>query len=203
MQADNNQIILRGRVEDDPVFDHVLYGENFYSFKIAVPRLSGVEDLLPVTLPERALIHPKTGEHVAVYGQLRSYKKAADHGTRLIITVFVKHIEYSDEEPDNHVELDGFLCKPAVFRTTPFMREITDMLIAVNRHYGKSDYLPCIAWGRNARVAREYMPGDPLHISGRLQSRSYTKVYPDGTADERTAYEVSCSNIAAWGSHDM
>lgn len=202
MLADNNQIILRGRVNSDPICDHILYGESFYTFTLAVPRLSGVEDLLPITLPERALIHPGKGDDIAVYGQLRSYKKTVDNGSRLIVTVFAKHLEYSDDEPENHVELDGYLCKPAIFRTTPFMREITDMLLAVNRHYGKSDYLPCIAWGKNARIARDFLPGSALHITGRLQSRTYTKAYPDGSADERTAYEVSCTNVSSWESLD-
>ncbi len=192
-----NSILLRGTLQDDPVCDHVLFGEAFYSFTLLVPRLSGVVDALPITLPGRMPFHPQKGESVCVCGQLRSYKKRFENGSRLIVTVFARDIYASDAEPDNQVQLSGILCRPVVFRTTPFLREIADILLVVNRPYSKSDYIPCIAWGRNARYARELALGTPLDISGRLQSRAYTKAMPDGSMLERTAYEVSCTSIAA------
>ncbi len=193
---ESNSICLRGSVESEPVCDHVLYGESFYGFTLIVPRLSGVMDALPVTLPGRMPFHPKKGDYIDVEGQLRSYKKRLENGSRLIVTVFAKNVAYSDEEPENYVELSGFVCRPVVFRTTPFLREIADILLAVNRPYSKSDYIPCIAWGRNARFARDLSVGTPLHITGRMQSRNYTKAYPDGNVTERTAYEVSCTSIS-------
>ncbi|MDD4074744.1 MAG: single-stranded DNA-binding protein [Eubacteriales bacterium] len=192
---ENNTAVFRGQVKDEPVFNHALFEESFYGFTLLVPRLSGVIDELPVTFPGRLPIHPRAGERVSVFGQLRSYKKQTEQGNRLLVTVFAKEIDFSDEEPENDVHLIGFLCKPVIFRTTPFMREISDLLIAVNRPYGKSVYLPCIAWGRNAHFARDIPVGSSLHIEGRLQSRTYVKSFPNGTSFERVAYEVSCSSI--------
>ncbi len=199
---DINSILLRGTVENDPICDHVLYGESFYGFTLLVPRLSGVVDALPVTLPGRMPFHPQKGDYISISGQLRTYKKRFDTGSRLIVTVFAKDMSFSDEEPENYIELNGFSCRPVVFRTTPFLREIADILLAVNRSYSKSDYIPCIAWGRNARYVRDLPLGTPLQITGRLQSRAYTKTMPDGGMLERTAYEVSCTSIAAHESAD-
>lgn len=193
-----NSVYLCGTVEDDPVCDHVLYGENFYGLTLDVPRLSGAVDALPLTLPERCALLPRKGERIAVEGQLRSYKKHLPTGSRLIVTVFVKRIAYAQEETENLVELSGYLCRPVVFRTTPFAREISDILLAINRPYAKSDYIPCIAWGRNARYARELEVGAPVHVAGRMQSRVYTKAMPDGSAMERTTYEVSCTSISGF-----
>ena len=193
--TENNTVLFCGQVKSDPVFDHSLFEEAFYGFSLVVPRLSGVIDELPVTFPGRLPFHPHAGERILVQGQLRSYKKQTEQGNRLIVTVFARSIDFSDEEPENIVELTGYLCKPAIFRTTPFMREIADMLLAVNRPYGKSDYLPCIAWGRNAHFAKDIPVGSTVHITGRLQSRAYIKALPNGASFERVAYEVSCSSI--------
>lgn len=191
---EDNLAILCGTVEGAPEYDHTLYGEDFYRGFLSVPRLSGTVDSLPLMLPERMKPLPEAGACLRVGGQLRSYKKQYESGNRLMVTVFVKDCEPGDV-PENHIELFGYLCKPAVFRTTPFLREITDLMLAVNRAYGKSDYLPCIAWGKNARMARDIVVGDPVHVSGRLQSRAYVKTLPDGNTYTRVAYEVSCSTI--------
>lgn len=192
---DSNAVVVCGVMQASPVYDHTLYGEDFYHATLAVPRLSGVVDELPLLIPGRRTVLPVAGERVCVHGQLRSYKKFTESGSRLIITVFARCLELSDDEPKNQVALQGYLCKPAVFRTTPFMREIADILLAVNRPYNKSDYLPCIAWGRNARFAQDIPVGTALHVEGRLQSRLYTKTLEDGTNYDRIAYEVSCSRL--------
>ncbi len=194
----DNAICISGRVREDTKLDHQLYGEAFYSLYLDVARLSGVVDTLPVTLPGRICGSlPAAGENWCIHGQLRSYNKHTDTGSRLILTVFARHIEPAppEEEPWNSVQLTGFLCKPVIYRTTPFMREIGDMLLAVNRSFNKSDYLPCIAWGRNAVLARELDVGSRVRVEGRLQSREYQKCLPDGTIHQRTAYEVSCARV--------
>lgn len=194
---ENNSVCVCGIVHEDAEFDHRLYGEAFYSVKLYVARLSGVGDVLPVTIPNRVCPRmPEVGEQIRIYGQLRSYNKRSENGNRLVITLFARAVEAADGEPhQNEVELTGFLCKPVMFRTTPFMREISDILLAVNRSYNKSDYLPCIAWGRNAHFAKDIPVGARLHVQGRLQSRIYQKALDDGAITERTAYEVSCSCI--------
>lgn len=191
---DDNLASLCGILEGPLEYDHTLYGETFYHGCLSVPRLSGTVDSLPLMLPERMRPLPEAGARIRVSGQLRSYKKQYENGNRLMVTVFVKELQ-PGEAPENCIELYGYLCKPAVFRTTPFMREITDLMLAVNRAYGKSDYLPCIAWGKNARQARDILVGDPLHVLGRLQSRAYIKTLPDGETYTRIAYEVSCATI--------
>jgi len=163
-----------------------------------VPRLSGTMDHVPLTIPGRNLAFmPDEGDRLSVWGQLRTYNRHTEQGTHLCVTVFAKGIEPLGEEemPQNEVSLSGYLCKPAVFRTTPFLREIGDMLIACNRSFNKSDYLPCIAWGRNARTVSELPVGSRLYIQGRIQSRRYQKQLSDGTVQDRTAHEVSCSSI--------
>ncbi len=194
---ENNSVCVCGIVHEDAEFDHRLYGEAFYSLKLYVPRLSGVADILPVTISNRVCPRmPEPGEQIRVFGQLRSYNKRTESGNRLLITVFARDAECAEgEQPQNEVDLSGFLCKPVMFRTTPFMREISDILLAVNRSYNKSDYLPCIAWGRNAHFAKDICVGARLHVQGRLQSRLYQKTLEDGAVAERTAYEVSCSSI--------
>ena len=197
-QTDENMALVSGIVGADVEFDHVLYGEEFFLAKLMIPRLSGTVDVVPVTLPGRILATiPQRGDRVRVVGQIRSYNKHTEYGNRLMITVFARTLEPMEENeaPQNEMMLTGYLCKPVVFRTTPFLREISDMLIAINRPYSKSDYLPCIAWGRNARYASEIPVGSRLHIHGRLQSRQYQKAMSDGNCEERTAYEVSCSSI--------
>ena len=194
---EDNSVCVCGAVAASPELNHQLYGEDFYSFKLAVPRLSGVVDIVPVMFPGRVLpVVPQEGEYVRVSGQLRSYNRQADGVSRLMITVFAKQAEPAQPEPCNEVTLYGHICKPVVFRITPFLREIGDLLVAVNRSYNKSDYLPCIVWGRNARYAYENLAvGSCVRITGRLQSREYQKVFEDGAAETRTAYEVSCSTV--------
>ncbi|MBO6060801.1 MAG: single-stranded DNA-binding protein [Clostridia bacterium] len=198
-----NSIRLLGRISRSPVYDHTVLGEAFFKTEVAARRLSGTEDILPVTVSERLLGDPEEhplseGSLIAVSGQLRSYNRTDQAGSHLIITVFAREAGFPEEEPEtdeNSVLLTGHICKPVVFRTTPFMREIADLLIAVGRRYGKSDYLPAIAWGRNARFAGELVPGDAVRVRGRMQSRAYRKQVGEGVFEDRVAYEVSCSSI--------
>ena len=195
---DNNKAIVTGRLVQELTYNHSLYGEAFYNGFLSVPRLSGTEDLLPITVSERLLgeneIYP--GGYYRIIGQLRSYNKHTEGANRLIITVFARSLTaLIEEDAKNELELTGYLCKPPVYRKTPFNREIADLLLAVNRSYSKSDYLPCIAWGRNARFAADLPVGQHLHIQGRMQSRAYQKQLPDGTLESRTAYEVSISAL--------
>lgn len=195
----NNQISLAGAIASPPEYSHTLYGEAFYSLILNVDRLSGASDSIPVTVSERLLcgIPLEEGSILSLRGQIRSYNQHSENGTRLTITVFAREIstEPQDDSHLNEAALEGHICKPVIYRTTPFSREIADILLAVNRRYGKSDYLPCIAWGRNARYVRELGVGNKIHITGRLQSREYQKCFADGSSEIRTAYEVSCSTI--------
>lgn len=194
---ENNCVSIAGWVQEAPTFSHSLYGEAFYTFPLVVPRLSGVEDVLPVMAGERLLESlPCVGQHLSVTGQLRSYNMQMEGRNRLLILVFARGIEEKREEAFcNDVLLTGFICKPPVYRMTPFSREIADLLIAVNRPYHKSDYLPVIVWGRNARFASGLAVGDKITVIGRMQSRTYQKNMPDGTAESRVAYEMSAAII--------
>lgn len=194
---ESNSVCICGEVFEDAEFDHRLYGEAFYTVKLNVVRLSGVADVLPITIPNRVCPQmPAVGEQIRIWGQLRSYNKRMESGNRLVLTIFARAVEPAPDQPhQNEVDLTGFLCKPVMFRTTPFLREISDILLAVNRSYNKSDYLPCIAWGRNAHFAKDIPVGARLHVLGRLQSRLYQKTLESGDIAERTAYEVSCSCI--------
>ncbi|MCR5808796.1 MAG: single-stranded DNA-binding protein [Clostridiales bacterium] len=204
MNEQANGIRLSGRVISCPVYDHTVFGEAFYRMEVAAARLSGTEDLLPVTVSERLLLRqdpPEEGAYVDISGQIRSYNQRSEAGSHLLITVFARELSFPDipdEADHNEAELYGAVCKPVVYRTTPFSREIADLLIAVNRRYGKSDYLPCIAWGRNARFAGELQQGTPVFIRGRLQSRAYMKTLPDETREQRIAYEISISSIESF-----
>lgn len=193
----NNKVCLYGKIHDAPEFSHEVMGEGFYDFTLAVARLSGQEDIVPVTVSERLMQETsfKIGEAIGICGQMRSYNKLIGGRSKLILRVFVREIYDGDPENPNVIELEGFICKPPVYRTTPFKREITDMLVAINRAYNKSDYIPAIAWGRNARYAGGFEVGDKIRLSGRIQSRVYQKQLEDGAIDERTAYEVSVSKI--------
>lgn len=200
MPQDNNRVIISGSVSGEAVFDHELHGEKFYILPVDIPRLSGAVDTLPLTIAESLMPEgiPSLGEHITVRGQLRSYNKRIDDVNRLVITVFAKQYRVEDEsmrEFLNDISLTGYICKPVAYRTTPFMREIADILLAVNRAYGKSDYLPCIAWGRNARFAGQMAVGSMIRLEGRIQSRVYQKLMEDGQSVERTAYEVSASYL--------
>lgn len=196
----NNKVLLSGKIYTKPKLSHELYGEGFYEFILEVPRLSEQKDYIPVTISERLMgIDSLTvGKNVSFYGQFRSFNKMVGDKSKLMLNVFVK--DFAEFDPDeganpNVAELTGYVCKPPIYRTTPFNREICDMLIAVNRAYDKSDYIPCIAWGRNARYARNFEVGQCISIAGRIQSREYHKKLDDGTTEVRTAYELSINKI--------
>lgn len=197
---ENNIINLNGKIISECVFSHKVYGEGFYNFNIETSRLSNSSDILPVTISERLINrnYMHIGDFVNIAGQIRSYNSYSEKRNKLILTVFVRDIKPLDLEQNknsNQVLLNGFICKEPVYRTTPFEREISDILLAVNRSYNKSDYIPCIAWGRNARYSNKMNIGDNICISGRMQSRIYQKKLDTGEVIERTAYEVSISNI--------
>ncbi|MBP3656905.1 MAG: single-stranded DNA-binding protein [Clostridia bacterium] len=193
-----NTLRLSGVIAGEPEVGHEAFGEKFYYLTLGVPRLSGAMDLLPVTLSERLLDGAmlKDGDPLSIEGQVRSYNKIIDGSGRLLITAFAQRITEPDErENPNQIQLTGTLCKAPAYRTTPFGREIADMMLAVNRAYGKSDYIPCITWGRSARFAAKLSVGDRITLTGRLQSRGYQKQMPDGTVIEKTAYEVSVGHL--------
>jgi len=194
----NNKVYLCGDIISDPVFSHEIYGEGFYELQLSVPRLSDHRDIIPITISERLLTDKQIviGNKIAVKGQFRSYNKIFENKSRLMLTVFVRELVEPDEQANpNMVELSGYVCKPPIFRVTPFNREICDLLLAVNRAYNKSDYLPCIAWGRNARYLKMIEVGEKLIIMGRIQSREYQKKLDDGNEVTRTAYEISVNKI--------
>ncbi len=194
----NNRVFLSGTVYSEPVFSHELYGEGFYEFVLEVPRLSEQKDYIPVTISERLSANSKLikGEKVSFYGQFRSFNKLVEDKSKLMLTVFVRDFaEESESSNPNVAELTGYVCKPPMYRTTPFNREICDLLLAVNRAYDKSDYIPCIAWGRNARFVRELTVGQKISVSGRIQSREYNKKLENGVSEVRTAYELSVNKI--------
>ena len=205
--SDNNHIILVGKVTSDKKFSHEIYGEKFYIFNLSVPRLSGNADIIPITISERLLELEdlEMNKKIIVEGQFRSYNSYENDRNRLVLTVFakeVKFVENQDEEIEvskdfisNEVILNGFICKKPIYRQTPFGREISDILLAVNRAYNKSDYIPCIAWGRNARFCQNMEVGTEVKIIGRVQSRKYEKKFEDGTSETRVAYEVSISSM--------
>lgn len=195
-----NKIRLSGKVVSEPEPSHQVYGENFFTFKLDCTRLSQASDILPVTISDRLLIHtkPQIGSCVNIEGQIRSYNSYSDGKTHLILTVFAKDIEtceYLEENNPNEVMLNGYICKTPVYRTTPFGREIADVLLAVNRAYGKSDYIPIICWGRNARFVSSLEVGSNIAVIGRMQSRIYQKRIDEETTIEKTAYEVSVSKV--------
>ncbi|SDK18466.1 single-stranded DNA-binding protein [Natronincola ferrireducens] len=196
----SNAVTLVGKIIGEKTFSHEIYGEGFYIYTIEIPRLSESCDCLPVTISERLLVglDLKAGDMVSVEGQLRSYNKFVNGNNKLVLTIFARDILKMGEEEvknPNHIYLDGFICKQPVYRETPFGREITDLLLAVNRAYNKSDYIPCIAWGRNARFSSKLQVGDHVRTWGRIQSRQYQKKFNDGTAINKVAYEVSISKM--------
>lgn len=196
-QMNNNRVTLMGRIVEKPTYSHEIYGEGFYESKIAVKRLSEQEDILPITISERLLGEPvQEGDMLALTGQFRSYNKLEETRSRLMLSVFVRELlPYDEETNPNEAELSGYICKPPVYRTTPFKREICDLLLAVNRAFNKSDYIPCIAWGRNARFVKTLPVGERIKINGRIQSREYQKQLENGDIVVKTAYEVSISRI--------
>lgn len=195
----NNKVKLTGTVVSEPEFIYEVYGEQFFNLFLEVKRISGVADIVPLTISERLfnLEDKFTGTVVRVSGQFRSFNKHEENKNRLVLSVFVREIErvVNDYDEENEIEIDGFVCKDPVYRKTPLGREIADILFAVNRSYGKSDYIPCIVWGRNAVYTSGLPVGTHLKLTGRIQSRGYVKMYEDGTEEQRTAYEVSVSKI--------
>ncbi|MBQ3038478.1 MAG: single-stranded DNA-binding protein [Clostridia bacterium] len=196
----NNIACVCGVIEDELIFNHEIYGENFYTFTLRIPRLSGASDKIKIMISDRLIsdISLKPDDFIEVNGQFRSYNSYENGDNKLILTVFAKDIALI--EPDsctnpNSLFLNGYVCKEPVYRTTPFGREITDILLAVNRTYNKSDYIPVIAWGRNARYCKNLKVGDNLKIWGRIQSRDYQKKLSEDETITKTAYEVSISKL--------
>ena len=211
---ENNHLVLVGKVTSDKRFSHEIYGEKFYIFDLAVPRLSGNADIIPITVSERLLSinDLQIDSKITVEGQFRSYNSYENERNKLVLTVFAKDIKFvEDQEAEievskdvvsNEVTLNGYICKKPIYRQTPFGREISDLLLAVNRAYNKSDYIPCIAWGRNARFCQNIPVGTEVKIVGRVQSRTYEKKYEDGTVETKVAYEVSVSSLEVVNQED-
>ena len=198
MELNYNRVELRGVAEDAPVLSHVNHGCAFYRFTLSVPRLSGQTDKLPIIVPRPLLLLTPVspGEGVHITGQLRSFNNKSGQGSRLVISTFAQTLVRDGGEPLNRILLSGVLCKPPALRRTPLGREICDMILAVNRRYGRADYLPCIAWGAVAQQAALLHTGARLTVEGRVQSRIYSKT-ENGVTTDRTAYEVSVMRPAA------
>ena len=216
---ENNYLTLVGRVTSEKQFSHEIYGERFYTFDLSIPRLSGNADIIPVTVSERLINDDmmKLETKLLIKGQFRSYNSYENEKNRLILTVFAKDIEKLEDKQEaevdeegnplpvndfvkkdtitNEVVLVGYICKKPIYRQTPFGREIADLLLAVNRAYNKSDYIPSIAWGRNARFCQNLEVGTEVKVVGRIQSRNYEKKYEDGTVVKKVAYEVSIGSL--------
>ena len=206
---ENNYLTLVGKVTGEKRFSHEIYGERFYIFDLSIPRLSGNSDIIPITVSERLINDDMLieGKKLLVKGQFRSYNSYENEKNKLILTVFAKDITEVEDEVDeenefvkkdivtNEVVLIGYICKKPIYRQTPFGREIADLLLAVNRAYNKSDYIPSIAWGRNARFSQTLEVGTKVKVVGRVQSREYEKKFEDGRTETRVAYEVSIGSL--------
>ena len=198
---ENNQVSIMGKISTEFTFSHHVFGEGFYILYLVVKRLSDSEDRIPLMVSERLVdvTQDYVGEYIQVHGQFRSYNRHEEKRNRLVLSVFVRELSFVEEEDDsltvNQIFLDGYICKPPVYRKTPLGREIADLLLAVNRPYGKSDYIPCICWGRNARYASAFEVGGHVLIWGRIQSRDYMKKIGENETEKRTAYEVSVSKL--------
>ncbi|RDY24407.1 single-stranded DNA-binding protein [Romboutsia maritimum] len=199
MRDDTNVVNLRGEIDDNLELSHEIFGEKFFNTRIKINRLSNSYDILPMTISERLLqeIDIQENKNVSVTGQLRSYNKNVDNKNKLVLTVFVREIKSVEEDnkDPNNIFLDGYICKDPIYRKTPLGREITDLLVAINRPYNKSDYIPSIVWGRNAKFAKSLKIGDRIQMWGRVQSREYEKKLENGEAMKKVAYEVSISKI--------
>ena len=215
--SENNCVTLIGKVASDKRLSHETFGEKFYLFDLEVMRLSDIADIIPITVSERLLtdFDLSIGNQIIVDGQFRSYNNYENEKNRLVLTVFAKDIQEYDKvkeqeesteqeenegtekkgEVTNEIVLIGYICKKPIYRQTPFGREIADILLAVNRAYNKSDYIPCIAWGRNARFCQNIEVGTEIKITGRIQSRTYEKKFEDGTSETRVAYEISIASM--------
>ena len=200
LKEDTNIVNLKGRIENNLEFSHEIFGEKFYTTKIKINRLSESYDMLPITVSERLLeeVNLEEDKLVKVTGQLRSYNKNINNKNRLVLTIFARDIEVEEEDnkDPNNIFLDGYVCKEPVYRKTPLGREITDLLVAINRPYNKSDYIPSIVWGRNAKFCEKAEIGTMIKINGRIQSRNYEKKHDDGTVTSKVAYEVSVSRLS-------
>ena len=196
LYENNNHVLLKGKIKELPTYSHTVMGEGFFEMFVEVERLSEEVDILPVTISERLIENFKTGDEIGISGQFRSYNKLENGRSKLMLTIFVKElISPKDLNEINQIYLIGYICKEPIYRTTPFGREICDMLLAVNRAYNKSDYLPCISWGRNARFVRDLEVGEKLEVQGRIQSRRYQKHLEDGSVESKVAYEISLSSV--------
>ena len=201
---ENNRVCIIGEIVSEFTFSHEVFGEGFYIANVSVNRLSDMVDVIPLMISERLIDVTKDyrGMKIEVAGQFRSYNRHEGTKNKLVLSIFVRELRFieEDEMPEEQsksyqIFLDGFVCKPPIYRKTPLGREIADVLVAVNRPYGKSDYIPCIAWGRNARFAGGLEVGSHLQVSGRVQSREYTKKIGEDEVERRVAYEVSVSKI--------
>ena len=214
---ENNYLTLVGKVTGEKKFSHEIYGEKFYTFNLSIPRLSGNADIIPITISERLITDEMLteGNKLLIKGQFRSYNSYENERNKLILTVFAKDVEEIKEpeeqeenemvkkdETTNEVVLIGFVCKKPIYRQTPFGREIADLLLAVNRAYNKSDYIPTIAWGRNARFCQNLEVGAQVKIVGRVQSRQYEKKHEDGSVETKVAYEVSIASLELINEND-
>ncbi|MBQ9122949.1 MAG: single-stranded DNA-binding protein [Lachnospiraceae bacterium] len=198
---ENNQVRVMGEIVSDFSFSHEIFGEGFYMVDIRVERLSESVDVIPVMVSERLIdvTEDLKGYYVAINGQFRSYNRHEERKNKLVLSVFAREIEFVDEVEEssktNQIFLDGYICKEPIYRKTPLGREIADLLLAVNRPYGKSDYIPCICWGRNARYANNFVVGERCGVWGRIQSREYVKKLDEENIEKRVAYEVSVSKL--------
>ena len=198
---DNNQVTVMGEVISVFSYSHEIFGEGFYMIDVRVPRLSESADVIPVMISERLMDVNKDyrGMLICVNGQFRSYNRHEERKNRLVLSVFAREVEFVEEMEEssktNQIYLDGYICKEPIYRKTPLGREIADLLLAVNRPYGKSDYIPCICWGRNARFANHFKVGERCAVWGRIQSREYMKKLDENHVEKRVAFEVSVSKL--------
>ena len=213
---ESNYLTLVGKVTGEKKFSHEIYGESFYTFTLSIERLSGNADMIPITVSERLINDEmlQEGKKLLVKGQFRSYNSYENERNKLILTVFAKDIIELEEEQEeneiakkdmvtNEVVLVGYICKKPIYRQTPFGREIADLLLAVNRAYNKSDYIPSIAWGRNARFSQTLEVGTKVKVVGRVQSRTYEKKHEDGSVEVKIAYEVSIGSLEVIEENDV
>lgn len=198
---ENNQVSIMGEIVSGFTFSHEVFGEGFYMMDVLVKRLSDSADRIPVMISERLIdvTQDYQGEYIQIQGQFRSYNRHEEKKNRLVLSVFAREVSFVEEETDkmksNQIYLDGYICKMPIYRKTPLGREIADMLVAVNRPYGKSDYIPCICWGRNARFTSGFEVGGHVQVWGRIQSREYVKKLEGDDTEKRIAYEVSVSKL--------
>ncbi len=198
---ENNQVTVTGEIISDFSFSHEIYGEGFYMVDVRVKRLSDIYDVIPVMVSERLVDVKRNyeGALITVNGQFRSYNRHEERKNKLVLSVFAREFTFIDEVEDspksNQIYLDGFICKEPIYRKTPLGREIADILLAVNRPYGKSDYIPCICWGRNARYTKNFAVGERCAVWGRIQSREYLKRLDEENVEKRVAFEVSVGKL--------